>query len=194
MSPAGRECWTGVLGCFLEICPVGFCLWIKGEGNSNAVVGQDLCAGQRGTMLGGGKAAGMPGAAQRCRGTACMGGCCARQEGWAPFRAGGVLCSAAPIGTAQAMVLSDAGRGGHPMGPGHRTAGGAAAGDRAALQHFAGRGDTQRRTGPGEEECGVAGTGAAPRRDEILGATHYRGQLLGWRCRLVRMAREEDAR
>lgn len=130
------------------------------KATSNAVVGQDLCAGQRGTMLGGGKAAGMPGTVQRCRGTACMGGCRARQEGWVPFRAAGVWCSGALMGSARAMVLSNAGRGCPAL---HRTAGVAAAGDRAALQHFAGRGDAQRCTGLGERECGVAGAGAAPR-------------------------------
>lgn len=88
------------------------------------------------------------------------------------------------------------------MGPGcralHRIAGGAAAGDEAALQHFAGRGDAQHCTGLVEGEYGVTGTGAASRRvfawDEIPGATHYKGRLLAWRCWLLRMAREADAR
>lgn len=167
MSPAGWECWRGVLACFPEICPVGFSLWIKGEGNRQCHGGAgSVCRAKR-HKAGGGKAAGLPGAAQRCRGIACMGGCC---------KAGGV--GAAPCwgcfewrGTDGDRTSDDAercGAGGHRMEPGcpalHRTAGGAAAGDRAALQHFAGQGDAQRCTGPGEGECGIAGAGAAPRR------------------------------
>lgn len=167
------------------------------KATGNAVVGQDLCAGQRHNA----------GWWEGCRDAwrSAAGALPARVGAAQGNRGGcrsvlGVSVCAVLMGTAQGMVLRDAGPG-HRMGPGcpalHRTAGWAAAGDSwaAALRRPRRYSALHRTRGGGVRG---RGTGAAPRRvfawDEIPGATHNRERLLGWRCRLVRMAREKDAR
>lgn len=165
------------------------------------MVGQGQCAGQRGTKLEVGRLQGCL-ALRSAAGALPAWVGAARQEGWVPLRAGGVLSGAALMGTEQAMMLSDAGRGGTAWSRGAQRCTGLREGLLQGTELRCSISQAKEMLSAaqdrGRESAGsqvpVRHRAECSRGMKIPGATHYGSRLLGWRCRLVRMAREEDAR